>query len=65
MPEKDREDRILEIRQLLESGEYQIDPGKVAAHLIDEHLTPPATKPDSSQPPLAERRASASGGSAD
>jgi len=65
MLEKDREDRILEIRQLLDSGEYQIDPGKVAAHLVDEHLTPPAAKPDSPQQPLAERRASARGGASD
>jgi len=64
MLEKDREDRILEIRQLLDSGEYQIDPGKVAARLVDEHLTPPAAKPDASQPPLAGR-ASASGGASE
>jgi hypothetical protein len=65
MPESDREDRILEIRQLLERGEYQVDPAKVAANLVDEHLTPPAAKPDASQPPPAERRASASGGASE
>jgi len=61
MPESDREDRILEIRQLLDRGEYQIDPAKVAVRLVDEHVSPPADPADPSPKPLAERRASASG----
>jgi hypothetical protein len=46
---------------LLDRGEYQIDPGKVAARLVDEHLTPPAATPDPSPQTLAGRTASASG----
>jgi hypothetical protein len=34
MPETDREARILELRRLVEKGEYQIDGTQIAAALI-------------------------------
>jgi hypothetical protein len=39
MADTDREARILELRRQIESGEYQIDNQRLAARLIDEHLS--------------------------
>jgi anti-sigma28 factor (negative regulator of flagellin synthesis) len=36
MPDTDRETRILELRQLVQKGEYQIDPPAVAAAIVSE-----------------------------
>jgi anti-sigma28 factor (negative regulator of flagellin synthesis) len=36
MPDTDREARILELRQLVQKGEYQIDPRAVAAAIVNE-----------------------------
>jgi hypothetical protein len=34
-----REARIQELRKLVKQGEYQIDPQKTAARLLDEHVS--------------------------
>jgi anti-sigma28 factor (negative regulator of flagellin synthesis) len=34
MTDANREDRILELRRLVQEGEYQIDPPKVAAAIV-------------------------------
>ena len=36
MPDCDREARILELRRLVQSGGYQIDPQQVAAAIVRE-----------------------------
>jgi len=36
MPDTDREARIQELRQLVQKGEYQIDPPAVAAAIVSE-----------------------------
>lgn len=33
-----REDKIAELKKRIASGEYKIDPGKIADRLVDEHL---------------------------
>ena len=57
MPETDHELRILQIKQLIDRGEYQIDPARIAASLVDEHLAASDATSDSPQdsaePPLA------------
>jgi hypothetical protein len=39
MSDANREARILELRHLVEQGEYQINSEQIAARLLDEHLT--------------------------
>jgi len=62
LSDADREVRIQELRQLVKQGEYQIDPQKTAARLLDEHvseraapdekiLTVAASAPSSTVPP--------------
>jgi Anti-sigma-28 factor, FlgM len=54
MPETDREARILEVKHLIDRGEYQIDPVSIAASVVDEHLTAGNATPDSSPQDSAE-----------
>jgi hypothetical protein len=43
MSDADREARIHELRKLVKQGEYQIDPQRTAARLVDEHVAEPST----------------------
>ena len=45
MPEPDREARIQELRSLVQSGEYQIDPNEVAAAIVRHSEKPEAVEP--------------------
>ncbi len=42
MSDTDREARIQELRKLVKQGEYQIDPQRTAARLVDEHISEPS-----------------------
>jgi hypothetical protein len=50
MPETDRESRILELKRLVQTGEYKIEPLEVAANLIreSEFLAPYSAEKQSS-----------------
>ncbi len=45
MPDNDREARLTELRRLVETGEYQIDPHEVAASIIRKSEKPGAVEP--------------------
>ncbi len=45
MSDPDREARLIELRRLVQSGEYQIDPQEVAASIIRESEKPEAAEP--------------------
>jgi anti-sigma28 factor (negative regulator of flagellin synthesis) len=40
MPSTDRDERILELRRLVQSGEYQVDPQEVATSIIRKSEKP-------------------------
>ena len=42
MSDADREVRIQELRKLVKQGEYQIDPQRTAARVVDEHVSEPS-----------------------
>jgi len=45
IPDSDREARVLELRRLVESGQYQVDPQEVAASIIRESEKTERTPP--------------------
>ena len=55
MPDTDREARIQELRQLVQKGEYQIDPPAVASAIVSE-----AEQTDAAPPPTGASKAAGS-----
>lgn len=45
MPKSDRETRILELRRLVQSGQYKVDPKEVAARIIRKSEKSEPTRP--------------------
>jgi hypothetical protein len=60
MTDTDREARILELRYLVQQGEYQTSAEQIAASLVDAHLSPQKPTPEQAEPVESAQQATAS-----
>jgi hypothetical protein len=60
MTDTDREARILELRYLVQQGEYQTNPEELAASLVDAHLSSKEPTPEQAKPVESAQEATAS-----
>jgi hypothetical protein len=60
MTDADREARILELRHLVQQGEYQTNPEQIATCLVDAHLSPKQPTPEQAEPVESAHEATAS-----